>query len=315
MISHDRIVGPILQAFRSGIGASGVRAHRRELAGSSLTTGFRRARRRVVHALAACVLVAPATTAQVVQSGAGSVASVVRAASPAIVTIHAIDAQGSRFALGSGFIAADGRVVTNAHVVSGAAVAEVVGADGSTLERANFAEAMDEQADIAVLPRVRSTIHGLELAASLPSPGDHIVVIGAPEGLSNTVSDGIVSAARRLGGQSLLHISAPISHGSSGGPVLDMVGQVVGIATSFLSEGQNLNFAVPAGAIRTLMDAAPARLRFPRGESSATPTRTSAPAGASAQCRDGTYSFSSHRRGTCSHHGGVATWLLTVPPS
>ena len=314
MIFHDRTAVLKLQARRSVIGRGGVQPNRRQVPAGSLVARGRDVGRAVLRALAASALLVAAANAQAKQSGGPSVAGVVRAASSAIVTIYAVDVQGSRFALGSGFIAADGRVVTNAHVVAGAALAEVVGADGSTLERASFAVALNEQLDIAVLPRVRSPTRGLELAAPLPNPGDHIVVIGAPEGLSNTVSDGIVSAARRLGGQSLLQISAPISHGSSGGPVLDMAGQVVGIATSFLSEGQNLNFAVPASAIRKLMAETPTRVAFPRAGPAAAATRTSAPTGASAQCKDGTYSFSAHRRGTCSHHGGVATWIRAVTP-
>src|SRR5690606_26419168 len=76
--------------------------------------------------------------------------------------------------------------------------------------------------------------------------GDRIYVMGNPMGLEGTFSDGLVSAKRTLVGVALIQISAPISPGSSGGPVLNARGQAVGVATLMMSEGQNLNIAVPA---------------------------------------------------------------------
>jgi S1-C subfamily serine protease len=73
-------------------------------------------------------------------------------------------------------------------------------------------------------------------------------VIGNPEGLEGTVSDGIISAFRA--GRTMIQITAPVSPGSSGSPVLDESGNVIGIATQVLKEGQNLNFAISAETIR-----------------------------------------------------------------
>jgi serine protease Do len=73
-------------------------------------------------------------------------------------------------------------------------------------------------------------------------------VIGNPEGFEGTVSDGIISAFRE--NRSMIQITAPVSHGSSGSPVLDESGQVLGIATIVFREGQNLNFAISGEAIR-----------------------------------------------------------------
>ena len=75
--------------------------------------------------------------------------------------------------------------------------------------------------------------------------GSSIVVIGNPEGLEKSVTNGLVSGVRTIEGQKLFQISAPISHGSSGGPVFDDKGQVIGVVVAFLSDGQNLNFAIP----------------------------------------------------------------------
>jgi S1-C subfamily serine protease len=101
-------------------------------------------------------------------------------------------------------------------------------------------------------------------------------VIGAPEGFQNTVSDGIVSAFRRVDGQPLMQISAPISHGSSGGPVLNRRGEVLGVAVAVWAGGQNLNFAVPLEALRAALSAEEARLAFPAPTVGTPPARASA---------------------------------------
>src|SRR5262249_50985146 len=72
--------------------------------------------------------------------------------------------------------------------------------------------------------------------------GQKVIVIGNPTGLTGTVSDGIISAFRE--DRSLIQITAPISQGSSGSPVMDETGHVIGVATLVSAEGQNLNFAI-----------------------------------------------------------------------
>ena len=74
--------------------------------------------------------------------------------------------------------------------------------------------------------------------------GQKVVAIGSPEGLFNTVSDGIISGFRTINGINMIQFTAPISNGSSGGAVLNMYGEVIGISTSGFDEGQNINFAV-----------------------------------------------------------------------
>jgi S1-C subfamily serine protease len=77
--------------------------------------------------------------------------------------------------------------------------------------------------------------------------------MGNPEGMMGTFSEGIVSALRDSKGSHLIQITAPISHGSSGGPVFNVYGQVIGISKSIWASGQNLNFAVPASEIDVLL--------------------------------------------------------------
>jgi serine protease Do len=84
--------------------------------------------------------------------------------------------------------------------------------------------------------------------------GAKVTVISSPSGLENTVSDGILSAVREYDAVRLLQITAPISPGSSGGPVLNTAGQMVGVATFQFEKGQNLNFAVGAEYILPLLD-------------------------------------------------------------
>ena len=90
-------------------------------------------------------------------------------------------------------------------------------------------------------------------ATKLPEVGERVIVIGTPLGLDKTVSDGIVSAVREIPGfGKIVQLTAPISPGSSGSPVMNMKGEVIGIATFFVVAGQNLNFAIPGERIARL---------------------------------------------------------------
>jgi hypothetical protein len=83
--------------------------------------------------------------------------------------------------------------------------------------------------------------------------GDHVTVVGAPLGLESTVSDGIISAVRGTGTFHIFQTSAPISHGSSGGPLFDDYGNVVRLAVATIEQGENLNFAVPIDSAKALL--------------------------------------------------------------
>ena len=74
--------------------------------------------------------------------------------------------------------------------------------------------------------------------------GQKVVAIGSPLGLFNSVSDGIISGFRRIDDVDMIQFTAPISHGSSGGAVLNMQGEVIGISTAGIDSGQNINLAV-----------------------------------------------------------------------
>lgn len=174
-------------------------------------------------------------------------------ATEAVVFLEVETGSGSR--QGSGFIVEpDGRIFTNHHVVDGARAIRVRLASGDVYERVKILAA-DERRDIAVLEVPGFDLPSLPLGNSdSVRVGTSVVAIGSPLGLENTVSTGIVSGRRsEPEGYELLQISAPAARGSSGGPVVTVGGEVVGIAVSQMEGGQNLNFAVPINYARGLL--------------------------------------------------------------
>ncbi len=177
-------------------------------------------------------------------------------ASPAVVLVEVYDQEGHKRGLGSGFAAsANGSVITNYHVIRGASRATAKFADG-TFAPVLGVVAYDPNHDVAVMQVQATSSPTLKLGDSDKlRVGDHVVAIGSPLGLQNTISEGIVSAMR--GG--LIQMSAPISPGSSGGPVLNPAGDVVAISVATIMSGQNLNFAVPVNWAKRYLAETPAR--------------------------------------------------------
>lgn len=180
----------------------------------------------------------------------------VRRVKPAIVAIVTYDANGEALTTGSGFFLRPGQVVTNLHVIRGARRCEVKTLEGKgRIYQVAGLLAVDEEGDLALLSvdlppgRNRSS----ELATTLPEEGEKIFVIGNPLKLEGSVSDGIVSAVRELPNiGKIIQITAPISHGNSGSPVFNLRGQVVGVVTIKVTNGQNINLAIGAARVRQL---------------------------------------------------------------
>ena len=170
----------------------------------------------------------------------------------AVVTIQALDASGQLMASGTGFFVTEGFVVTAAHVLEDAAGCRIEMSDGQQ-QRCAVAAA-DTAKDVAMLTVSGSPPSTLRWGSSESmKDGDEVTVISNPLGqLPGTVSRGIISASRVVRGTKLLQISAAISHGSSGAPVLNARGQVIGIVRSTIEAGQSLNFATATDAIRNL---------------------------------------------------------------
>ncbi len=181
--------------------------------------------------------------------------TLIKRITPSAVIVFAYDDKGEFLKLGSGFfISQNGDIITNYHVLWGASSAEVKTSDGKTYP-ITYIVAEDEQSDIIRLSVNISSpyVYPLSLSKTIPEVGERIIVYGSPLGLENTVSDGIVSAIRDIPDYGrIIQITAPISPGSSGSPILNMKGEVIGIATFQIVEGQNLNFAIPSERIASL---------------------------------------------------------------
>lgn len=180
---------------------------------------------------------------------------------PAVATLYVYNIKGKVIGQGSGFlVSSNGVGVTNFHVIRDAYSADAKLGDGR-LYNVLAIQGYDPDRDVAIFRLGRKTSAGVEEPQDLPflsvatdevQVGDRIATIGSPEGLASSVSDGLVSAIRTDGGQRFFQISAPISAGSSGGPVLNLKGEVVAISAFQFIEGQNLNFAIPADEIATV---------------------------------------------------------------
>ena len=184
-----------------------------------------------------------------------SLPSLIKRIKPSTVIIFVYDDKGEFLKLGSGFfVSQNGDVITNYHVIEGARSAEIKTADEKTYP-ITYIVAGDEQNDIIRLSvNIPSQyVYPLSLSKAIPEVGERIIVYGSPLGWENTVSDGIVSAIRDIPDYGrVIQITAPISPGSSGSPVLNMQGEVIGVATFQSIEGQNLNFAIPSERIASL---------------------------------------------------------------
>jgi tetratricopeptide (TPR) repeat protein len=178
----------------------------------------------------------------------------VRRIKPSAVAIETFDSRGEKRSRGSGFFIDTDRVVTNRHVIEGASRAEVHSSTGASYPVKGVL-AVDAEGDIAIL-LVEAPAHlvrPLSLDRTSPQEGESIVVIGNPFGLEGSVTNGIVSAVRDIPtfGR-IIQITAPISPGSSGSPVVNMQGQVIGVATLQVTSGQSVNFAIPSERISQL---------------------------------------------------------------
>jgi hypothetical protein len=168
-----------------------------------------------------------------------------------VFLVYLNDSSGTPSALGSAFLVAPRLLVTNAHVADAGNPVLAVGPVRIPLKIVRT----DEKNDLALLSvDVDLTSSVLPLASVAVSPGEEIFAIGNPEGLEKTISQGIISGLRKRGDRDLLQITSPISHGSSGGPILNARGEVVGVAVGMLEDGQNLNFAVPVAYVRAILE-------------------------------------------------------------
>lgn len=175
---------------------------------------------------------------------------------PSVVLINTQDSAGRPVGIGSGFFVRQDVVATNFHVIRGASAATIRIANSDVNFAVTGIVGADIPHDLALLKVEKAQGVPLPLAdLSQIDIGESIYVFGSPVGLEGSMSNGIVSSkgTRQIGGEDLLQITAPISPGSSGGPVVNGRGEVVGVAAASLTRGQNLNFAVPVPYLTLLI--------------------------------------------------------------
>ncbi|MBI4680155.1 MAG: tetratricopeptide repeat protein [Nitrospirae bacterium] len=171
--------------------------------------------------------------------------------SKAVVVVVTLNEKGESISQGSGFIVRpDGAVVTNYHVISNARDIKVKVGD-KVLDVEGLIHT-DKENDLVILKVKGEKLPIVKLGdISKVNIGEKVYVISSPEGLENTISDGLLSGVREItSDRKILQITAPISPGSSGGPVFNKDGEVIGIATFLIKEAQNLNFAMPVNLVK-----------------------------------------------------------------
>jgi len=176
-----------------------------------------------------------------------------RASSVVMIAIH--DSQGDIIGSGSGImIGRDGYILTNNHVARGGRFYSVRIENDDAMYKTEEIIKYNSLLDLAVI-RIDRTLQPLPVykGGKPLVRGQKVVAIGSPLGLFNSVSNGIISGFRRVNDVDMIQFTAPISHGSSGGAVLNMYGEVIGVSTAGMDEGQNINLAVGYEFINTFI--------------------------------------------------------------
>ncbi len=183
-------------------------------------------------------------------SSGATVEEIAERTMPSVVEIVSYDDSGDLIGQGSGFFISPQEIITNQHVVEGAYSAEIFTNEGY-YDRITILNA-DEDMDLAILRVDAEDEIPLQLNPDAElKPGQPVIAIGHPLGLEQTVSDGLISSVQTIDQVQFVQITAPISLGSSGSPLLDQQGRVIGVVFGIIQEGQNLNFAI---GIQTLTE-------------------------------------------------------------
>lgn len=203
----------------------------------------------------AMTISACATAPPRIETSPWDIKHIVAPVQQAVVTVITYDLDDRASTIGSGFfISKTGVLVTNHHVINGAYRAEIKTLNGE-LYPVTEVLAQNPLVDL-IKVRVKipaDRITPLPLAGAAPALAERVVVIGSPLGLEQTVSEGIISAIRKIPASgNVFQLTAPISPGSSGGPALNLQGEAIGVVTFQLAKGQNLNFAISIQSLQLL---------------------------------------------------------------
>ncbi|WP_066715553.1 S1C family serine protease [Clostridium sp. Marseille-P299] len=153
--------------------------------------------------------------------------------------------------LGSGFFIGDGMILTNYHVIENASSINVIDYEGKEFEVTSIYD-YNKEFDLAVLG-VKGTKEALPISLDKVVAGEKVYTVGSPYGYTGTFSSGIVGAASRIIEKvDYIQITAPISKGNSGGPLLNRFGEVIGVNTLTRTDAQNLNFSLNISYLKQL---------------------------------------------------------------
>jgi len=178
---------------------------------------------------------------------------IVKQCLPSIVSITVLNAQGEPAVQGSGFVIAPNLIATNVHVVADAHSVTANFPNGRSEKVFGIVD-YDTDKDMCLIYANTNGVAPLTLATlDNVEVGDPVMALGCPEGLGASVSTGIVSGIRNYKGTKIVQTTAPISHGSSGGALVDSHGRVLGITSFFVQDGQNLNFAYATKYLKDLI--------------------------------------------------------------
>jgi tetratricopeptide (TPR) repeat protein len=195
--------------------------------------------------VALIVAALPATRVAAQQGRSGE--DVYDLVSDSVFLLQLTDAEGDDVGTASGFLVDAELLLTNAHVARAGSINLQVGA----IRIPCALERTDDANDLALCRiQAKATAAPLILAEREPKRGAAVFAIGNPRGLEKTISQGLFNGHRTVDGREVAQISAPISPGSSGGPILDSNAEVIAVAVSFLADGQNLTFAVPLSIVK-----------------------------------------------------------------
>ncbi|OGQ87013.1 MAG: hypothetical protein A2512_06405 [Deltaproteobacteria bacterium RIFOXYD12_FULL_56_24] len=185
-----------------------------------------------------------------VQTQARNASDIFEAVSPSLVVVKAFDAKGSNLTQGSGIALSLDEIITNCHVLGDGQSYQIVYRDQTYSANLKYS---DWERDVCALSanglKAKPVVLG---GTNKLKVGQRVYVVGAPRGLELTLSDGLISNLRSVEGGQYLQITAPISPGSSGGGLFDDHARLIGLPTFYLTDGQQLNFALPVEWISEL---------------------------------------------------------------
>ena len=215
----------------------------------------------MLHRIGATVIVAVLGAASSAQASP-TPEDLYRTLSPSVWLVRSLDVDGVPIATGSAVVTAPETLVTNCHVLR---KAKRITVSNDNVQHGARLQYIDVERDLCQITARNMKAPPVTIGDSEQlRVGQKVYAIGNPMGMERTLSDGLISGLRRSEDQShlvLIQISAPISHGSSGGGLFDADGRLIGITTLITRDSQNLNFAIPINWLRELPDRSDAALK------------------------------------------------------